>query len=100
VLTMCRTIGVQIEGRRPRRTEESGMLNVFVYGGQSVLDLIILENDRNGRAGKGRLSSAGGDEHRTQVQMEDDLVVALTEVMDALTDSNIVQDALPYRALL
>jgi len=85
------------------------MLNALLYSEQSVLDFILLgrtshvvrELQRFGlvnRTGSG--TGAKGGRHRIENHQEDALSAALIEYMDALTDAQIVREALVYRALL
>ncbi|KAL2427233.1 hypothetical protein ABEF95_004305 [Exophiala dermatitidis] len=82
---------ITFEGDRPRRTEQSGMLEAYLYSNQTVFDAVHFERGQHRSAATQQQGNLETD------QNEQDSIDGLLETMDALTDAEIVRDAVALR---
>lgn len=96
----ARLSGVDTEAHRPRRIEESGMLNVFLHSGSSVMDFILLGRGSGipvppkGFVVKEKFRDFG------RCSEEDHAATAVAKHLDDLTDAKTVREARVYRMML
>ncbi|EXJ79303.1 hypothetical protein A1O3_08805 [Capronia epimyces CBS 606.96] len=75
------------------------MLNAFLYSGQSVMEFVNIGRGQTSGPCKKDPEAKERDGQPEQIPNEDDLMAALAESMDELTDAKTVEDALVYKAL-